>query len=103
MMQLVSFLFLGHDGYSQKIMQDDLCFAPVLTNTIPGRKLIASAKNRTATIGNNGVFRKSLGIVPALFHGWSTTRLFHNKNIRTLSTLLNHCITVLELLILHCR
>ena len=103
MMQLVSFLFLGHDGYSQKIMQDDLCFAPVLTNTIPGRKLIASAENRTATIGNNGVFRKSLGIVPALFHGWSTTRLFHNKNIRTLSTLLNHCITVLELLILHCR
>ena len=70
------------------------------TNKIPGRKLIASAKYQTVT---TGMFHKALGILPGLFHGWSTTRLFHNKNIRTLSTLLNHCITVLELLILHCR
>ena len=43
-LQLASFLSLGHADFSQKIMQDPLFFAPVLTNKIPARKLIASAK-----------------------------------------------------------
>ena len=46
------------------------------TNKIPGRKLIASAKYQTVT---TGMFHKALGILPGLFHGWSTTRLLHEK------------------------
>ena len=79
MLQLASFLFLGHNDFSQKIIQDPLFFAPFLTNKIPGRKLIASAKYQTETTGNDGVSHKDLGILPDLFHGWSTTRPLHKK------------------------
>ena len=62
------------------------------------QKLIASAKYQPGTIGNDGVPHEPLGILPDLFHRWSTTRLLHKKNTRTLlycSTLLYHCIVVL--------
>ena len=42
--------------------------------------MIASANYATATIENDGVSHKALGILPALFYGWSTTRLLHKKN-----------------------
>ena len=37
-------VLMGLDGFPQKIKQEPLFFAPVLTNTISGIKLIASAK-----------------------------------------------------------
>ena len=46
-----------------------MIFCPVLTNKIPGRKLIALAKYQTGTIGNEGVPHKALGILSALFIG----------------------------------
>ena len=36
MLQLASFLFLGHHDLSQKIMQDPIFFASILTNKTPG-------------------------------------------------------------------
>ena len=78
MLQLASFLLLGHDDFSQKIVQDRLFLAPVLTNKILGRK-IACAKYQTETIENGGVPHKALGILPALFHRWSTTSLLQKK------------------------
>ena len=54
------------------------CFSSDQQN--PREKFIASAKYQTSTIGNDGVSHKALGILPALFRGWSTTRLLHNKN-----------------------
>ena len=97
--QLASFLFLGHDDFSQKNMQDLLFFAPVLTNKIPGRKLFASANYQTGTIGNDGVSDKALGILPALFHG-PLHACCIRKNIRT-----RYCTTLLNYyfkLLLHC-
>ena len=38
MLQLASFLLLGHDDVSQKIVQDPLCLAPVLINKMVGRE-----------------------------------------------------------------
>ena len=58
-------------------------------------KLIASAKYQTGTIGNDGVPQKALEILPALFHGWSTTRLLHRK-IYPCATVLLCCTTVLQ-------
>ena len=69
-------------GFSQKIMQDPLQFAPVLTNKLRGK--IDCLRQKSAIIGNDGVSHKALRIMPALFHGWSTTRLLRIKNIRTL-------------------
>ena len=41
---------MGHDDFSQKILQRPLLLAPVLTNKILGRKQIASAKYRTGIV-----------------------------------------------------
>ena len=92
--------------FHKKIIQYPLFCAPVLTNKIPGRKLIASTKYQTGTIGNDVVSHKALGILPALFIGGP----LHACCIRKTSV---HCCTVLlywttvlqyfkQLPVLHC-
>ena len=90
-----SSVMTGLDDFSQKICKIHF-FAPVLTNKIPGRKLIASAKYQTGTIGNDGVPHKALGIMPALFGPPHACCI--RKNIRTLycTTLLYHRISTLN-------
>ena len=80
MLQIASLLFLGHDDFSHKIIQD-YTFAPVLTNKIPRRRRIASAKYQSSTIVCEVVSLKALGILPAIFHG---TPVASEKSIRTL-------------------
>ena len=45
----------------------------------PRENLLLPQKYQTTTIGNDGVSRKALRILPALFHRWYTTRLWHQK------------------------
>ena len=62
MLQLAGFLFLRHDDFSQKNHAKSIIFCPSSDQQNPGRKLIASAKYQTATIGpgNDGVSHKAL-------------------------------------------
>ena len=69
------------DFFSQKIKQYPLLFAPVLTKKIPagGNWSLPPNIKVGQFVGDDWVPHTAVGILPALFHRWSTTCLLHKK------------------------
>ena len=63
---------------SHKLIMQYTFLCPSYDRKCPG-KLIASGEHQTATIRNDGVAYKALGILPALFDRWSTARLLNKR------------------------
>ena len=103
MLQLASFLFLGHDGLFTKNHARSIIFRPSSDQQNPQEKNDCfhqiSNWDLWRFIGYQLDYRPSHrpsetteahGIMPAQFHGWSTTRLLHKKKYPYLYTVLYH-------------